>query len=627
MKILLIAFSILTFVNCASAPKKKTSLPYSEFKKIISTRALVPINKEQSIALVKLPKDKYAKIYMLNHKTKEFSLELDYGRNISTLHTDPWAKNIYVYIDGNGDEQYGIYFYDLTKKSVSPLIVNKGFQARVASFSDNKDYAYIRSNHENKKIYSIYKVNTLSKEMSMVTKGEKSWDSALISPDERTLALVQAKGNNETHLYILKTTNQTLYRIFKNKNTVYEPSFFNSGKRSRVLYLNTDHKRNRMSCAYIKLDKPRQINLMRGSRQKDVTCSYSKSSNVTKVLESYAGKIKIKIFKGIYEKELVTPIPDKTIASNFSILPNSTTAFVKLLRADAPGDYYTFDISKGAEAPLTPITNFNRSDISNGEFAKSYDFNYKSFDGKDIHSIIFAKKEWLESDEKRPVILWPHGGPDSHSKHIYNSLFQYWALNGYVVFAPNFRGSTGFGKRFETLNDKDWGGGHIKDLVWGKRALSNLPYINPNRMFIVGASFGGFSTLSAITRHPKEFDGAVAMLAISNLFTFLKSIPPDPAWQSEFLTEMGDPIKDKALYEERSPYFHADKVSIPLKIYQAENDTRTVLAEMDQFVAKLKKLKIPVEYVVLKKEGHGFSRAASAKKAYQGTIEFLNKIN
>ncbi len=625
MKNILLLVSILAFTACASTGKKTANLPYSEFKKILSPRAVVPISTTESLALIKMPKDKYAKIYMLDHTTKKFTEQMDYGRNISVLHTDPWNKNMYVYIDGNGDENFGIYLYDIQSKKVSPLFVNEGFQATIPSFSKNKDHLFIRSNHEDKKTYSIYKVDIASREATKLTKGEKSWDAALVSPDERTVALTQQKGNGESHLYILKTKTGKIYRVFKRDKTLYSPAFFHPSK--NYLYLNSDHKRDRRGCAYISLKNPSKLGWMLTDNKKDISCRYNKLAKATEVIESHSGQRNVRILKGVFGKELETPIPDKVLASSIAVLPDSKTAFVKLLKSDSPGDFYMFDLSKGKDAELTPITQTNQSKISNENFAKSYDFNYKSFDGKEIHSIIFAKKEWLESDTKRPVILWPHGGPDSHMTHRYSSLFQYWALNGYVVFAPNFRGSTGFGKKFETLNDKDWGGGHIKDLVWGKRALSKLGYINPERMFIVGASFGGFSTLSAITRHPKEFNGAVAMLAISNLFTFLKSIPPDPAWQSEFLTEMGDPEKDKALYEERSPYFHADKVAIPLKIYQAENDTRTVLGEMNQFVDKLNELNIPVEYVVLKKEGHGFSREESARKAFQGTIEFLNTVN
>ena len=223
------------------------------------------------------------------------------------------------------------------------------------------------------------------------------------------------------------------------------------------------------------------------------------------------------------------------------------------------------------------------------------------------------------------MVIWPHGGPDSFEMHQYNRLFQFLALNGYIVLAPNFRGSTGYGKKFETLNDKDWGGGHIKDLIWAKKELVKRPYADPERFFIFGGSFGGFSTLSAITQYSSEFKAAVAFIAIGNLFTFMKSIPPDPGWQSEFLTEVGDPVKDEKLLKERSPFFHVEGIKLPLKIFQAENDIRTVKAEMDGFVAKLLQNNIPVEYTVLKDVGHSLDRKEARLELFEGAVLFFNQ--
>jgi dipeptidyl aminopeptidase/acylaminoacyl peptidase len=575
--------------------------------------------------LLRQKDDEYSKLYLLNHRSKKYKLQKDFGRNISMIETDPWYRTVYLYIDNDGDENYGIYTYDIKKKNIEPLFVNKGFKASIESYSDNPDHLFIRSNHENKKIYSIYKFNKKDKSIKRLTKGKTSWDGAVVNPKETHMALVVYKSNNESLLSILDLKSGAITLKKKRAKTVFTPSFFHPEK--PILYINTDEKSDRKFCASMNyLESSRVLTAIKKSENKDLTCYYSKSSKITQVRESYSGKVEIKLFDGVFGQKLVTPLPKNAIASGFRVYPGTTQAFVMLVSSDKPGDYYTFDLSKKAKARLKPITKVNRSKIKNKDFAKSYDFEFKSYDGKNIHSIVYAKEEWLKNGEKHPVILWPHGGPDSHSSHRYRGLFQYWVLNGYVVFAPNFRGSTGFGKKFETLNDKDWGGGHIKDLIWGKRALAKESYVDANDFFIVGASFGGYSTLSAITQFPKEFKGAVAMLAISNLFTFYKSIPPDPAWQNEFLTEMGHPKKDKLLYRERSPYFHAQKIKTPLKIYQAENDTRTVKAEMDQYVDRLNKLKIPVDYVVLEKEGHGFSRKESAKKAFEGTIDFLNSL-
>ncbi len=610
----------------AKVKKSSTEISYDEFSKIVSPRGLVPLKGlKKSLVLLRQKDDEYSKLYILNHRSKKYKLQKDFGRNISALTTDPWYGSVYLYIDNDGDENYGIYTYDIKKKTTQPLFVNKGFKASIQTYSDNPDHLFIRSNHENKKIYSIYKFNKKDKSIKRLTKGKTSWGAAVVNSKETHMALAISKGNNESSLSLLDLKSGEIRLKKKRNKTVFYPSFFHPEK--PILYIQTDEKSDRKFCASLNyLESSRTLTEIKKSKDKDFSCYYSKSSKITQVIESYSGKVEIKLFDGVFGEGLVTPLPKNAIASGFRVYPGTTQAFVMLVSSDKPGDYYTFDLSKKAKAKLKAITKVNRSKIKNNDFAKSYDFEFKGFDGKNIHSIIYAKDEWLKSNEKRPVILWPHGGPDSHSSHRYRGLFQYWVLNGYVVFAPNFRGSTGFGKKFETLNDKDWGGGHIKDLIWGKRALIQEKYIDADNFFIVGASFGGYSTLSAITQFPKEFKGAVAMLAISNLFTFYKSIPPDPAWQNEFLTEMGHPKKDKLLYRERSPYFHAQKIKTPLKIYQAENDTRTVKAEMDQYVDRLNKLKIPVEYVVLEKEGHGFSRKESAKKAFEGTIDFLNSI-
>ena len=163
-------------------------------------------------------------------------------------------------------------------------------------------------------------------------------------------------------------------------------------------------------------------------------------------------------------------------------------------------------------------------------------------------------------------------------------------------------------------------------MVAGKEAIKNLPYIDEQNMFIFGGSFGGYSTLAAVTFQPKEFKAAVGFIAIGNLFTFMKSIPPDEAWQAEFTREIGDPKKDKALYRERSPFFHVNKIQTPLQIYQAENDVRTVKSEMDEFVAEMKKQGKPVQYTVLKDVGHGLATPESRKQVLEGTVKFFKSF-
>ncbi|GEM_PF-922106 len=623
----------LFFISCSNFQQnKKTNLnksvKFEDFQKVLSPKSsLLPLpGTDESLILMRMPEDQYARLYKLDHNTKQFTLLYDAQKNISGITRDPTLKNYYLYLDNNGDENYQIYKLESDFKSVKKVFGNDGFKTSIAGFSLDGKRLYLSSNHLNKEIYSLYVFSTDDQKLSSpLTPKKESFDGAVVSQNEKYIALVKAIGNNEGHLYLLNLADKKIKKLLAKKATNYNPSFFHPTK--PLLYLESNDGKDRRGCATLEFEKSNQIEWKFISNEKDYSCGYNPISKYSILSEEFNGKEKVRVFEGIYENEYQLPIPDNAVVSQVTLLPGEKTAYTRFVTSNSPGEFYKFDITKGQSASLIPISSLNFSGLTSDDFASSYDIFYKSFDGLDIHGIIYAKKSCLTDGKKHPVILWPHGGPDGNEMHVFHPFFQFWALNGYVVFAPNFRGSTGYGKNFETLNDKDWGGAHIADLIWGKRALEKLSYIDKERFFIVGASFGGFSTLSAITEFPKEFKGAVAIVALANLFTSFKSIPQDPAWQNEFLTEMGDPIKDSVLYKERSPYFHAHKISIPLKIYQAENDVRTVKSEMDNFVSKMKTYNIPVEYEVLEKDGHGLARKESWQKVLQGTIEFLNKID
>jgi dipeptidyl aminopeptidase/acylaminoacyl peptidase len=598
---------------------------FDEFKKISSIYTLIPLNSgDRSLVLGTQPGDPYSKIYLLNHTTRELTMKFDAGRDVGSLFTDKARANFYVLIDNNGDENFRIHSFDAEKGKTTEIFGHDGFKALPISFSKDGKQLFLRSNHENKAVNSIYLFDLNTKKSERLTNGNTSFNGGIVSFDDQFVALSQAIGNNEIHVSLLDVKTKMLRPLFAEKGTVYDPAFFSPD--NKFLYVNTDANRDRTFCARIPLQGEAKLESVLSDPGKDLYCNYDDRYDLTFIDESFDGKTGLRVHRGLFGEKIDTLLPSTANIANFTVVLGKSAAIAKLSSADSPGDFVSFDLTKGANGPLKKITKLNRSKISDKEFAKSYDLKYKSFDGLDLHGIVFAKEEWVKKGEKHPAILWPHGGPDDHETHRYSGLYQFWNMNGFAVFTPNFRGSTGYGKKFETLNDRDWGGAHIKDLVWGKRELAKLPYIDADNIFIVGASFGGFSTLSTITQFPEEFKGAVAIVALANLFTFMKSIPPDPSWQNEFLTEVGDPVKDKAFYEERSPYFHADKIKTPLKIYQADNDVRTVKAEMDQYVAKLRELKIPVEYEILEKDGHSIARTENQKKAFEGSIQFLSKL-
>lgn len=606
-------------VPAAAAP----GVPFSEFEKVLAPGPLWPLDSgDASLTIVRLPKDKYPKLYRLDHESQEFSPVLDAGGPIRGLWRDDLGESWYFLKDVDGDENYGIQKLAEGFKGYSELYAHKDRRAALVDASQDGKRLYVLSNHEDKAVYRLYRYEPATGKEEALSPPGLSVDGAVLDSYEKRAALTSALGNNESRVTLLDLKTKEATLLLAKPDTVYEAKFFHPERAE--LWVDSDDGRDRVGCAKVALSSPTVV-WAHADEGKDLWCAYDRRSDLSTLTSAYDGRRTLRVFEGAFDREVPLPFPDKTFVSNLAWVRGTTRAVARASAYDNPGDYFEFDLWEGSDQPLLKVTKLNLSSIDPALFGTSEDLRFKSFDGLDVHGIVYAPAAWKKDGLKRPAIVWPHGGPDHAESHDWRAIFQFWNLNGFVVFAPNFRGSLGYGKKFETLNDRDWGGGHIEDVVWGKRELAKLPYVDPERIFIAGGSFGGFSTLSAITKHPAEFRAAAAFVALANLFTFLKSIPPDPAWQSEFGREVGDPVKDAALLQERSPFFNADKVKVPLKVWQAENDVRTVKAEMDVYTARLKELGIPVDYVVLAQEGHSIQRKENLEQIFQGVVDFFRK--
>ncbi len=208
-----------------------------------------------------------------------------------------------------------------------------------------------------------------------------------------------------------------------------------------------------------------------------------------------------------------------------------------------------------------------------------------------------------------PLVLFVHGGPWARDNWGYNSYAQWLANRGYAVMQVNFRGSTGYGKKFLNAGNKQWGKAMHTDLLDAVKWTVDQGWVDPARVAIMGGSYGGYSALAGITFTPDVFKCSVDIVGPSNLFTLLESIPPYWAtFLAEFHQRMGDPKTDEALLRAASPLFSADKIKVPLLIGQGANDPRVKQAESEQIVAAIEKNGGGVTYVLYPDEGHGFAR-------------------
>ena len=228
--------------------------------------------------------------------------------------------------------------------------------------------------------------------------------------------------------------------------------------------------------------------------------------------------------------------------------------------------------------------------------------------------------------KKLPLIVHPHGGPWFRDSWGFNPEVQFLASRGYAVLQMNFRGSTGYGRKFWEASFKEWGGRMQDDVTDGVLWLVKQGIADPKRICIYGASYGGYATLAGLAYTPDLYACGVDYVGVANLFTFLKTIPPYWKPYLEMMYEMvGHPEKDKELLTKASPALNADRIKAPLLIAQGARDPRVNKDESDQMVAALKARGIDVPYLVKDNEGHGFRNEENQFEFYEQMEQFLDK--
>jgi dipeptidyl aminopeptidase/acylaminoacyl peptidase len=265
-----------------------------------------------------------------------------------------------------------------------------------------------------------------------------------------------------------------------------------------------------------------------------------------------------------------------------------------------------------------------RDELPREALAQRKPYHYRSSDGLDIPAYLTLPKGLPAKN--LPLIVHPHGGPWARDSFGYDTYAQFLSNRGYAVLQPNFRGSTGYGKKFLNAGNGEWGRKMQDDLTWGVKALAAAGIADPARVGISGGSYGGYATLAGVAFTPNVYAAAVAIVAPSNLITLLDAIPPYwEAGRRQMYTRMADPTtpSGKALLIAESPLTQAKSIVTPLLVVQGKNDPRVNIRESDQIVAAVRDNGKPVEYLVAPDEGHGFARPINNLAMVTAMEEFL----
>jgi dipeptidyl aminopeptidase/acylaminoacyl peptidase len=283
-----------------------------------------------------------------------------------------------------------------------------------------------------------------------------------------------------------------------------------------------------------------------------------------------------------------------------------------------PPDAYVFDIDGGSSHPVTE--SWIGGGFDAGELAEVELISYPTFDGRDIPAWLYRPRD---TASPVPAVLAIHGGPEAQERPVYSPLYQYLVSRGIAVLATNIRGSTGYGKSYQRLIHRDWGGGDLKDWDHAAQWLRAQDWIDGDRIGVWGGSYGGFAVLTCVTRLPDYWAAAVDIFGPSNLLTFARAVPP--TWKRFMKKFVGDPDEDEELLRERSPLTYIENAKAPLLVIQGAKDPRVVKNESDQLVDKLRSLGRTVEYIVFEDEGHGFTKRQNEIATMRASAEWLQK--
>jgi dipeptidyl aminopeptidase/acylaminoacyl peptidase len=284
----------------------------------------------------------------------------------------------------------------------------------------------------------------------------------------------------------------------------------------------------------------------------------------------------------------------------------------------APGDLWVYTLASGKSHP---VTHSLVAGVRSPDLVEPYLVHYPSRDRKWTISAFLYVPFNMARNGQNAAIVYIHGGPASQSMNSFNRFVQFAVNQGYMVLAPNYRGSTGYGKEFQQANLFDMGGGDLQDILAGVDWIKQTGHLDPKKIAVMGGSYGGYLSMMAVTKAPEVWAAGVPIVPFVNWFTEIEN--EDPVLQQSDLATMGDPVKNKALYEERSPINFIDQIKAPLLLLAGGHDPRCPKSETQQVVDAIKKRGGTVDSKIYENEGHGFARVENQIDAYQRVADFL----
>jgi dipeptidyl aminopeptidase/acylaminoacyl peptidase len=438
------------------------------------------------------------------------------------------------------------------------------------------------------------------------------------SPDDRSLLAVEFRSNTDSSIHLLDAETGEARELTPHDGEVkFMPGPWAAD--GSGFYVVTDEGREFQGLAFQRLDGGREwIETPEGDIEE---VALSADGRVLAWTENADGWNRLRLRDLERGEELPEPKLPPGLgtawgASGLSLSSDGSRAALVWDQPARPPELYLVETATGEARPLTEsrLAGLRSVPMHEPEL-----ISYASFDGREIPAWLYRP----QGDGPSPFVLAIHGGPEAQERPVYRPLYQYLLSRGIGVLATNIRGSTGYGKTYQTLIHHDWGGGDLEDWRHAAEWLRAQEFVDGERLGVYGGSYGGFATLTCVTRLPEYWAAAVDIVGPSNLVTFARAVPP--TWRRFMAKWVGDPDTEEEFLRERSPITYVDQVRAPLLVIQGAKDPRVVKPESDQMVERLRELGREVEYEVFEDEGHGFTRYTNELRGYRLTTDWFER--
>ncbi|MGA8490260.1 MAG: S9 family peptidase [Terriglobales bacterium] len=525
--------------------------------------------------------------------------------------------------DYDGDEQWDIFIVSPKTGQVVNLTNTREVAEEHPRWSPDGRYLAYTVKPKTSSVYEIDVYDMIMRDVKHITTGtpaDKLNDSPIWSKDGKSIAYTQeqAKGTDSNIFVAGVGTGQSSLLTPHEGEQIYRADDFSPDGKHLLITSNAPNGYDNVGLLDI---ATKNISWLTRDKWEISGGNFSPNGKVVTWEANVEGDTYIYLHDLATGKTTALPLPtgvNHLAGDHSSFSKDGSRLLYNHNGATAPGDLWVYTFATGQSHQLTESL---IAGVRSEDMVEPFLVHYPSRDDKwTISAFVYVPYNMVRNGQNA-AIVYVHGGPAAQSTNSFNRFIQHMVNQGYMVIAPNYRGSTGYGKEFQQANLFDMGGGDLQDVLAAADFIKQSGFLDPKKIVLMGGSYGGYLTMMGVTKAPEVWAAGVPIVPFVNWFTEIQN--EDPVLQQSDLATMGDPERNKALFHDRSPIFFVDQIKAPLFLLAGGNDPRCPAEESQQVIDAIKKRGGVVEFKVYANEGHGFARVENQIDAYQRVSGFL----